>query len=179
MQAMMELVTENGFHGTAMSMVAKRAGVAAGTIYHYFESKEEVINQLYAEIKQRMGEALLEAGAGKGTIKDQFFGFYANLFQYFIRHTDEFYFLEQYTNSPFFSQLASAKNQRIDQPALFFLQQGMELGVLRPLDIRILIALVWGHVVSLAKLHLSTEMEISEENMQQAAQSCWDGVRIN
>lgn len=179
MQAMMELVTEYGFHGTAMSMVAKRAGVAAGTIYHYFESKEEIINQLYTELNHRMGATLLEESTGKGTTKERFFGFYANLYQYFITHPDEFHFLEQYANSPFITQAAKEERQRFNQPVLDFLQQGMELGVLRPLDLRILIALVYGHVVSLAKLHLSAEMEISAEQLEQAAQSCWDGVRIN
>lgn len=179
LQAMMELVTENGFHGTAMSMVAKRAGVAAGTIYHYFQSKEEIINQLYTELKQRMGSALMEEGCMKGTIKDRFFAFYFNLYHYFTTHPEEFRFLEQYANSPFISQTAREENQQFNQPVVDFLQQGMEMGVLRPLDLRMLIALVYGHVVSLAKLHLSAEMEISQQQLEQAAQSCWDGVRIN
>lgn len=179
MQAMMELVMENGFHGTAMSMVARRAGVAAGTIYHYFESKEEVINQLYAELKQRMSDVLIEESMGKGTIKDRFFGFYYNLYRYFISHPAEFYFLEQYINSPFISQFVQEPNQRFSEPVVQFLQQGMELGVMRPLDLRMLVALVYGHVVSLAKLQLSAEMEIDQAMLEQAAQSCWDGVRIN
>jgi AcrR family transcriptional regulator len=179
MQAMMELVTEHGFHGTAMSMVAKRAGVAAGTIYHYFDSKEEVINQLYGELKQRMSTTLLEEGASKGTIKDKFFSFYASLYQYFIQHPEEFRFLEQYDNSPFVSPAAREESLRQYGTTLDFLQQGMELGVLRPLDLRMLIALVYGHVASLAKLHLSGLLNISQELLDQAAQSCWDGVRIN
>ena len=179
LQAMMELVTEHGFHGTAMSMVAKRAGVAAGTIYHYFESKEEVINELYKELKQQMGAALMQESSRKGTIKDRFFEFYFNLYHYFVEHPDQFHFLEQYSNSPYISQTAREENKRFDQPVLDFLQQGIELGVMRPLDLRIMIALVYGHVVSLAKLNLSQEMTITQEQLEQAAQSSWDGVRIN
>lgn len=179
LQAMMELVTEYGFHGTAMSMVAKRAGVAAGTIYHYFESKEEVINQLYIELKERMGAAMMLEGSSKGTIRDRFYAFYFNLYHYFIQHPDEFHFLEQYANSPFISQSAREDNRRFYQPVLDFLQQGIELGVLRPLDLRMMIALVYGHIVSLAKYNLAAEEKIRQEQLEQAAQSCWDGVRIN
>ncbi|MDD2501941.1 MAG: helix-turn-helix domain containing protein, partial [Geobacter sp.] len=46
-QATIELVAEYGFHGSPMSRVAKRAGVAAGTIYHYFESKDALIESSY------------------------------------------------------------------------------------------------------------------------------------
>ncbi|AHM63109.1 transcriptional regulator, tetr family protein [Flammeovirgaceae bacterium 311] len=180
LQAMMELVTEHGFHGTAMSMVAKRAGVAAGTIYHYFDSKEEVINELYAAVMQRVGAALIQEDSSKGSIKDRFFRYYTNIFHYYIEHPDEFRFLEQYTNSPYTSQMAREENAKAFEPVLLFLQQGIELGVLRPLEIRMMIALVHGHVVSLARLHLSGNTSpIMGQQLEQAAQSCWDGVRIN
>src|SRR5690348_2500554 len=38
-RATLELVAEHGFHGAPMALVAERSGVAAGTIYRYFESK--------------------------------------------------------------------------------------------------------------------------------------------
>lgn len=180
LQAMMELVTEHGFHGTAMSMVAKRAGVAAGTIYHYFESKEEVINELYAEVMLRVGSALVQEDGSRGSIKDRFFQYYANIYHYYLAQQDELRFLEQYTNSPYTSQLAREVNSRAFEPVLLFLQQGIELGVLRPLELRMMMALVHGHIVSLAKLHLSDPAHpVTQQQLEQAAQSCWDGVRIN
>jgi len=39
-QAALELIAENGFHGAPMAMIADRAGVGAGTIYRYFENKD-------------------------------------------------------------------------------------------------------------------------------------------
>ena len=37
--AALNLFVERGFHGTSVLSVAERAGVAAGTIYHYFVAK--------------------------------------------------------------------------------------------------------------------------------------------
>ena len=42
-ESTLALVREQGFHGTPMSQVAKKAGVAAGTLYLYFESKDHLI----------------------------------------------------------------------------------------------------------------------------------------
>ena len=50
--ATLRLISKNGFHGTAMSKVAKEAGVSAGIIYHYFDSKDELMDELYKEIKR-------------------------------------------------------------------------------------------------------------------------------
>ena len=57
-QAAMELIAENGFHGTPMSGIAKRAGVAAGTIYHYFESKDALIEATYALLEEQLLESI-------------------------------------------------------------------------------------------------------------------------
>ncbi|WP_332913757.1 TetR/AcrR family transcriptional regulator [Algoriphagus boritolerans] len=51
LESALELIRENGFHGTPVSIVAKHAGVAAGTVYTYFKSKDELIVALYHYVK--------------------------------------------------------------------------------------------------------------------------------
>lgn len=57
--ATLKLIAENGFHGTAMSRVAKEAGVSAGIIYHYFENKDELIIELYKALKRNWANILI------------------------------------------------------------------------------------------------------------------------
>lgn len=49
LKAAVEVFAERGFHRTRVSDIAKRAGVAYGLIYHYFESKDEVLNSVFEE----------------------------------------------------------------------------------------------------------------------------------
>ncbi len=42
----LELFALNGFKSTTVSMIAKEAGLAKGSLYHYFESKEEILSTL-------------------------------------------------------------------------------------------------------------------------------------
>lgn len=51
-QAAVEVIAENGFHGAQISRIAKKAGVADGTIYLYFNNKEDLLVSLFRE---RMG----------------------------------------------------------------------------------------------------------------------------
>lgn len=44
------LVARNGLHNTPTSAVAREAGVAAGTLFLYFPSKEALINALYLDL---------------------------------------------------------------------------------------------------------------------------------
>ncbi len=52
-RATLDLVAEQGFHGAPMALVAERAGVAAGTIYRYFESKDVLINEVFHYLEER------------------------------------------------------------------------------------------------------------------------------
>jgi len=47
-----------GFHATRVSDIADEAGVAYGLVYHFFSSKDEVLNELFVE----RWSLLLEAG---------------------------------------------------------------------------------------------------------------------
>jgi len=42
-EATLELFSEKGYEATSMSQIAELAGIGKGTIYEYFESKEELI----------------------------------------------------------------------------------------------------------------------------------------
>ena len=39
LDATLQLISDQGFHGTPMSQIAAEAGVGAGAIYRYFENK--------------------------------------------------------------------------------------------------------------------------------------------
>jgi TetR/AcrR family transcriptional regulator, fatty acid metabolism regulator protein len=49
-----------GFHHCRVSDVADEAGVAYGLVYHYFRSKEEILNTLFLERWQVMLDAIAE-----------------------------------------------------------------------------------------------------------------------
>ncbi|OLC11299.1 MAG: hypothetical protein AUH41_00855 [Gemmatimonadetes bacterium 13_1_40CM_66_11] len=43
----LELFTTRGYHDTTTAQIAKKAGIAEGTIYRHFDSKQQLINELY------------------------------------------------------------------------------------------------------------------------------------
>lgn len=51
-EAAVEVIAENGYHASRVSNIADRAGVADGTIYLYFENKEDILVSVF---KEKMG----------------------------------------------------------------------------------------------------------------------------
>ena len=66
----MRVFARQGFHACRVSDIADEAGVAYGLVYHYFASKDEVLDTLFLERWQVMLELIREvdvqAHAGQG-----------------------------------------------------------------------------------------------------------------
>jgi AcrR family transcriptional regulator len=59
LDAATRLFAERGFAGAPTSEISKRAGVAEGTLFAYFKSKNDLINVLYREIKLELADAMM------------------------------------------------------------------------------------------------------------------------
>jgi AcrR family transcriptional regulator len=60
LDAAITVFASKGFHHCRVSDVADEAGVAYGLVYHYFDSKEEILNRLFTERWQLMLDAIVE-----------------------------------------------------------------------------------------------------------------------
>lgn len=58
LQAAIEVFAQKGFHRSRVADIARRAGVADGTIYLYFASKDDILITIFEE---KMAELLREA----------------------------------------------------------------------------------------------------------------------
>jgi AcrR family transcriptional regulator len=58
--------------------IAKEAGVANGSLFTYFETKTELFNQLYLELKTEMATAAMKDVAEGADLREQFFRVWRN-----------------------------------------------------------------------------------------------------
>src|SRR5947209_8901785 len=63
LDAAVRVFARQGFHTCRVSDIADEAGVAYGLVYHYFSSKEEILDTLFLERWDIMLEAIAEADA--------------------------------------------------------------------------------------------------------------------
>jgi TetR/AcrR family transcriptional regulator, fatty acid metabolism regulator protein len=61
LDAAIRVFARQGFHSTRVADIADEAGVAYGLVYHYFKSKDEVLNELFSERWSLLLAAIEEA----------------------------------------------------------------------------------------------------------------------
>jgi AcrR family transcriptional regulator len=67
LDAAIRVFARQGFHSTRVSDIADEAGVAYGLVYHYFDSKDEVLNELFVERWSLLLAAIEETDASDET----------------------------------------------------------------------------------------------------------------
>lgn len=101
-RALRDLVAEHGFHGASMSAVAKAAGVATGTAYVHYESKEELVFATYLEIKQEMGEAVVAEIDPNADVAERYRQMWLAIYRHLSEQPERARFLTQLEESPFY-----------------------------------------------------------------------------
>jgi AcrR family transcriptional regulator len=70
MSAAIRVIASEGL-GAATATIAKEAGVSNGSLFTYFETKADLLNQLYVELKTEMAAAALDGLPDEGDIREQ------------------------------------------------------------------------------------------------------------
>jgi len=179
-QAALDLIVEHGFHGASMAMVAEKAEVGAGTIYHYFESKEVLINELYRELEEKVMMTLQEGYPVSKPIRERFIHLGTALLEYFIAHPLYFRYMEQYHNSPYGVSLRRDKIlSKTDNREIFkdLFEEGITQQVIKDLPLIMLFAQAFGPLVALARDHTLGFIILDDTLIAQIVEACWDGIK--
>ncbi|MBU1567284.1 MAG: TetR/AcrR family transcriptional regulator [Proteobacteria bacterium] len=183
LKAAMELIADNGFHGSPISMIANRAGVGAGTIYRYFENKDVLIREVFDEIETRLNQTLDGDYPTDQSIKRRLDHYYIGLVHFFFGHPVEFKFLGQFYDSPYGVEIRRDKifnqtgreHSRETLKSLF--EQGIARGVIKDLPMVFLFAFFIGSIIALTRDHILGFIELDNRLLQQAADTCWDAIK--
>ena len=180
MQAALELIAEQGFHRTPMAEIAEKAGVAAGTIYRYFESKDVLITELHRELEEKISATLLEGYPVERPLRERFLYLIRELLRYFIAHPLHFRYMEQYFNSPYGISLhrdrllGKSGNQDI---VMEIFREGSSQQILKDLPVVVLFSLAFGPLISLIRDHTLGFICLEETLIQKISEACWDGIK--
>jgi len=73
LEAAVRVFARQGFHTCRVSDIADEAGVAYGLVYHYFSSKEEILDTLFLERWDVMLAAIAEADATRRSPREKLY----------------------------------------------------------------------------------------------------------
>lgn len=177
LEAALGLFVERGFHGTSVPSVAERAGVAAGTIYHYFASKEALVNALYKRWKAEISARVVTEFPFDRPVREQFRTIWERMADFALAHPRELAFLELHHHGSYLDD----ESKRIENQTLYF---GIEMvkraqadQALKPLDPALLVELSNGAFLGIFRAALEGRIPLTKATLMDAERCCWEAVR--
>lgn len=177
LKATLKLVSKNGFHGASMAKIAKEAGVSAGIIYHYFASKDEVMDEAYRSVKQGFGEALRREFDPQQPLVGQVRQVLAIMMRYYIHRPQESAFVEQYMRSPYYTSEIEEETSAYYTPVLIAFQQAQAEQILKDLPPAVISAFTLDVATGLAQRQASGFLTLNDDLIEAVIEAAWEAIR--
>ncbi len=170
-RALRDLVAERGFHGASMGAVAKEAGVATGTAYVHYESKDELVFATYLEIKASLGEVVLEGFDSEAVPEEKWSHLLNAAYRFFEEEPERARFLTQLEESPYYEE-AHARHLASGDPLSAAVQSEEFMELIVDLPGEVIYALSLGVAVRL----VAAGTRLKDEELDTLVTATWRAV---
>lgn len=178
LETTLQLISEKDLQATSMALISQKSGVSTGSIYHYFQSKEDIINELYKGIVEFSGEVILKDFYTSESIQERFIQIWTNVLRFNMNYPKGFQFIEQYSFSPYI--VGAAKEEACKGswcgPLSKLYTEAIEQQLFIALEPRLMVQMHFGSVVYLTKAYFQKNIDLTDEIIQIVIHSFWNAV---
>jgi AcrR family transcriptional regulator len=170
--ALRRLVADGGFHGASMGAIAKAAGVATGTAYVHYASKDELVVAAYVETKRELGLAAtrdIDTGAPP---RERFVSLWLGLHAHLAANAEDARFLVQVEHSPYMAVAHESALAADDDPLMAAATAPDLVALLAPLPLPVLWELGLAPAVRLA----AAGTPLTRRQLKATAEACWRAI---
>lgn len=176
LDAALKLFVERGFHGTSTAEIAKTAGVATGTLFHYFKTKEELIDNLYIYTK----ESILEEVDGdydiKKSFKENVKSLWLKLVCFGIKDPYKFNFILTFHCSPYITAFTKERIENKFIELLDVYRKGFNEQETKEVYDELLIDCFWGSIFNTVMHFEKYPEKMNQKNVDLSFELLWDGI---
>ncbi len=173
LKAALGLFVENGEQATSMKWVAKEAKCGIGTMYNYFPSKNDLISELYLELKKAFFSSILKVLDESKPVKQQFIDTWLKAIEFAIYNHKEYKYLEIFAHSPKISPQVMEEVNKLVYPFIKIYEKGKKEGIIKDIDSILLIMFVTGAISA----SLIRNSNISDNEKKVIILMAWDAIK--
>ncbi len=178
LEAALACFVERGFHGTVIPEIATKAEVATGTLYHYFESKEALVNVLYRKWKGAVSEKVFAAFPQGAAPREQFRVMWHEMVEFAREHPNAFAFIELHNHASYLDEESRAVDRTVKDFAEIMVANAQAQGVVKPLEPKLLMELAFGAFNGMFRAHWEGRITLDDAAVAGAEAACWDTIAL-
>ncbi|MET9064835.1 TetR/AcrR family transcriptional regulator [Streptosporangium sandarakinum] len=125
------LFAERGFESTSVQEVVSAAGVTKGAMYHYFDSKDDLLHEIYGRVLRMQMERLTAIADGPGTVAERLHAAAADVVRTTVENLDDskIFFRSMHLLAPDTRKSVRAERRRYHERFRDLVSEGQREGI--------------------------------------------------
>lgn len=165
-----------GSTSVSVNKIAKRAGISVGTIYRFYETKDDLLFAVYLAVKTDIHNAIMGATNAQQKTKDKIRAMWFGLVEYAIKSPQDFLFVEMLAPE---ARVNSRDTRALDDMRNEILQQiedGITSGTLVKAGTRSIELMLAAPAISLAKRASLMGVVPDEDQLNEVFSLVWASI---
>ncbi|TLM97342.1 TetR/AcrR family transcriptional regulator, partial [bacterium] len=165
---------------TSTSEIAKAAGTAAGTLFLYFPTKQDLVSALVLKIAKDQSEAMNNFVDPSVTAEETFETLWREIIGWFLENMDAYRFQQQVRDTNLVPQDVSEESGKYFGYFYSAIQKGLDEGKIKPYSLEILGGFLYQDIVAVMNLlKVQPDPSKQEETIQTGFEIFWNGIKID
>jgi AcrR family transcriptional regulator len=179
LSAALKLFTTNGVQNTSTAEIAQAAGTASGTLFLYFPTKVQLINELILLISKQVSDHINSLLDPSLSVRDTFFTIWDGSIRWFLQNMDAFQYSQQVRDSGFISDETTLESGKYFSFYYETIQKGLAEGSIKTYPIDLIGGFLYQDIIAVMNhIRMQSDPGSVDEAIQQGFQLFWDGIRI-
>lgn len=180
-KAVFKIAGQYGLAGITISRISREAGIGTGSLYTYFRTKEELIQEAYFRVEHLLTQNMYKGFELNKEIRLSMKTIYMNTLKYRLEYYNETVFIDQYIQSDYV-QLNLAKQlndfEVQHKPLYELIKKGQKEGLFMQLPCFTIINFINGAIRSTSNGIVQNLVSSSTQSVDDAFEMIWKGICI-
>lgn len=178
LNAALKLFVAQGVQNTTTAEIAREAGTAAGTLFLYFATKQDLIDELLLKIGKEQSEYINSLLAPTLSARDTFLTIWNGSIGWFIEHMDAYHYQQQVRVSEMVPEAVIQKSNMYFAYYYAAIQKGLAENAIQPYPVELIGGILYQDVVAVMNLiHTRQDAQWQQETARQGFDIFWDGIK--
>ena len=176
----LKLFVKNGVMNTSTAEIAKEAGTATGTLFLYFPTKQDLLDQLVLKIGKEQSEHIDQLLKPSLSARETFFTIWYGTVTWFLENMEAYQYIQQVRDSGMMSESAVQESNQFFGYYYNAIQKGFQEGSIKDYPLGLIGDFLYQDIVAVIN-HISRQPDLSqgEETIRQGFEIFWDGIKAD
>ena len=178
LHAALKLFVANGVQNTSTAAIAKEAGTATGTLFLYFPTKQDLINELVMDIVRSQSKTINAVMTPALSARDSFLAIWEGSIRWFLANMEAYQYIQQVRDSVMISEEVVQESNKYFEFYYTAIQKGLSEAAIKPYPVELIGEMLYRAIVAIMNLiKVQPEETKREEYIRSGFEIFWNGIK--